>query len=249
MEVPEGERTYRLHVPASYRPDRQAPLVVDFHGYGRSALDQEIYTNLVPFSDREGFVLATPEGGGSPQAWDVVGVYAESDIDDVAFTVALLNSVSGALCIDPRRVFATGISNGGEMAAQVACYLSAGFAAVAPVAGVVYQGDCTGDPVAVVSFHGTLDENVPFEGARPAVADWAAHNGCTGELVVEQVTASVSRESFLGCGGNDVVLYVIEGGGHTWPGAEDDAGGAGPTTHEISANEVIWQFFKDHPKK
>jgi polyhydroxybutyrate depolymerase len=248
IQALDAERAYRLHVPVTYRPDRLAPLVVNYHGYDRSALDQETYSNLVPLSEREGFVLATPEGGGSPRAWDIVGVYAENGIDDVAFTVSLLNSVAGELCIDPQRIYATGISNGGEMASQVACYLSAGFAAVAPVAGVVYQEDCAGDPVPIVSFHGTLDENVPFDEARPAMAEWAGHNGCTGDLVVEQVTDRVSRESYAGCNGNDVVLYVIDGGGHTWPGAEDDAGGVGPTTHKISANELIWQFFKDHPK-
>jgi len=222
--------------------------VINYHGYGRTALDQESYSGLAPLSDREGFILVTPEGGGAPQAWEIVGVYPNDGTGDVVFTVSLLNRVAGELCVDPHRIYATGISNGGEMAAEVACYLPAAFAAVAPVAGVVFLDDCQNDPVPIISFHGTLDANVPFDDARPAMADWAAHNGCAGAVAVEQLSANVSRESFAECRGNDVVLYVVEGGGHTWPGANDGAGGVGPTTHEISASEVIWQFFEAHVK-
>jgi polyhydroxybutyrate depolymerase len=105
--------------------------------------------------------------------------------------------------------------------------------------------------VPILALHGTDDYNVPFESARPAMADWALHNGCAADIVTEQISEHVSRESYSGCGANAVVLYVIEGGGHTWPGAEDDAphGGAGPTTHEISASELIWSFFAAHARK
>jgi polyhydroxybutyrate depolymerase len=133
------------------------------------------------------------------------------------------------------------------MASEVACYLPGLFAAVAPVAGIVYQ-DCGGSPVPIVTFHGTDDYNVPFEFAPPAVADWAAHNGCDPGAITEQVTDHVSRITYPGCGRADVVFYVVDGGGHTWPGAEDDTGGVGPTTHEISASEIIWEFFAAHPR-
>lgn len=79
------------------------------------------------------------------------------------------------------------------------------------------------------------------------MARWASHNGCSTEQEIVSLTEHVSRESYLDCGGADVVLYVIDGGGHTWPDAEDYAGGAGPTTHEINANDLIWQFFASHP--
>ncbi len=243
------ERAYRLHVPSKYRSNKSTPVVFNFHGYGRSAEEQESYSQLVPIADRETFILVTPEGSGYPPAWDIVGVYAENGIDDVAFVAELLDALEAKLCVDTARVYATGLSNGAEMAAQLACTLPHRFAAVAPVAGVVYQG-CDGGALPVVSFHGTEDWNVPFEFAPPAMSDWAAHNGCDLAAGVEvvQVSEHVSRESFLGCGAAPVVLYVVDGGGHTWPGAEDDAGGAGPTTHEINASELIWEFFRARPK-
>ena len=243
------DRAYRLHVPSRYRSDRFTPLVFDFHGYGRSAAEEEAYSQLVPIADRETFILVTPEGSGYPPAWDIVGVYAENGIDDVTFVAELLDTLATKVCVDTARVYATGLSNGAEMAAQVACTLPSRFAAAAPVAGVVYQG-CAGGAVAVVSFHGTDDFNVPFEFTPPAMADWAAHNGCdlSAGIAVIQLSDHVTRESFAGCGAAPVVLYVVDGGGHTWPGAEDDAGGVGPTTHEINASELIWEFFRAHPK-
>ncbi len=241
-------RSYRLHIPPGYDGQTLLPLVLNFHGYDRSAEDQERYSGLVPVADEHGFILVSPEGLDSPQWWQVVDVEPGSTLIDVDFTRDLVGQLTTDLCVDPGAVFATGMSNGAEMASQVGCLLPDLFAAVAPVAGVVYQ-DCPGRPMPVVAFHGTDDYNVPFETAEPAMADWAQHNGCTGaEAISESVSEHVTRESYAGCGGNDVVLYVIAGAAHTWPGAEDNAfhGGAGATTHEINASELIWQFFAAH---
>jgi polyhydroxybutyrate depolymerase len=247
MSTPEGIRSYRLHIPANYHNRTATPLVVNFHGYGRTALEQETYSQFVPVSERNGFILVTPEGSGSPQGWDIPGVYAENGYDDVGFVAQLVAELGGKFCLDTRRMYATGLSNGAEMASLVGCRLPYLFAAVAPVAGVIYDG-CDGGPMPVIAFHGTEDYNVPFEIAPPAMADWAGHNGCTGELESTPIGEHVREQRYSGCEGEDVILYVIEGGGHTWPGAEDDAGGVGPTTHEINASELIWLFFASHPK-
>ncbi len=113
---------------------------------------------------------------------------------------------------------------------------------------MVRSQGCDGGPVPIITFHGTDDNNVPFEFAPNEVALWAAHNGCNGEQFVERYTEHVELRTYVDCGGADVVFYVIEGGGHTWPGAEPGAGGIGPVTDEISANELIWAFFVAHPK-
>jgi len=222
------------------------PLVVNFHGYARTAADQELYSQLVPLADREGFVLVTPEGSGQPQGWDIVGIYDENGVDDVAFTAALVSQIESELCVDTNRIYATGISNGAEMAAQVACDLPTIFAAVAPVAGVVYQ-DCS-TPVPLIAFHGTADANIPIAWAFPALDAWAATNGCRYTIEAQAVSDHVEHDTYAGCGLNSVEFYVIDGGGHTWPGAADNAGGVGPTTHEISAGELMWQFFQAHPR-
>lgn len=239
-------RAYRLHVPASASDGSLMPLVVNFHGYARTAADQELYSQLVPLADREGFVLVTPEGSGQPQGWDIVGIYDENGVDDVAFTAALVSQIESELCVDTNRIYATGISNGAEMAAQVACDLPTIFAAVAPVAGVVYQ-DCS-TSVPLIAFNGTADENVPIAWAFPALAGWAATNGCSYTIEVQAVSDHVEHRTYTGCGLDSVEFYVIGGGGHTWPGAADNAGGVGPTTHEISAGELMWQFFQAHPR-
>ena len=246
VQSPGGARSYRVHVPAGYNASAPTPLVVNFHGSSKTALEQETYSGLAAVAAREGFILVTPEGSGFPQEWDVVGIYANAGVDDVLVTRDIVEAMKATFCIDPLRVYAAGLSNGAEMASQVGCYLPDVFAAVAAVAGVVYQG-CDGRPVPVIAFHGTDDYNVPFETAQPAMAEWASHNRCSAERERVAMTGHVSRESYRGCDGADVVLYVIEGGGHTWPDAEDYAGGAGPTTHEINASDLIWEFFAKHP--
>lgn len=240
-----GERTYRLHIPPGYGA-RPLPLVLSFHGYSQTSPGHEAYTRMGFVADREGFILVTPQARGNPSEWQVPGIYDGHDDGDIEFTSGLLDTLESTLCIDAARIYATGFSNGAEMASQVACRLGDRIAAFAPVAGVVYQG-CDGPPVALISLHGTSDFNVPFDYAPPAMEAWARHNGCSPEPAIEQLTANVRVEEYAACQA-DTRFYAIEGGGHTWPDAEDNAGGAGPTTHEINANEVIWAFFMAHPR-
>lgn len=243
-----GERWFRLHVPESYDPGHPAALVLNFHGYGRTAGDQEAYSGFVPISDREGFILVTPEGSGEPQGWDIVGVYAEDGVDDTAFIADLVDHLEASLCINPGAVFALGMSNGAEMASQLACDQPEVFAAIAAVAGLLYQ-DCEGQPVSVIAFHGTDDWNVFYDWIPDEWQSWAAHDGCTGGET-GSVTEHVTLLRATGCPeGIDVVLYTIDGGGHTWPGAPDDTGGVGYTTHEIDASELAWAFFAAHTRR
>jgi polyhydroxybutyrate depolymerase len=248
VETVDGPRDYRLHIPVGYDAFARTPLVLNFHGYARDAAQQEAYSGFVPVADREQFLLVTPEGSSSPPGWDIPGVYNENGWDDINFTVTLLGQLQQELCVDPGRVFATGMSNGAEMAALLGCRLPGIFAAVAPVAGVIYS-DCDEGAVPVISFHGTDDFNVPFDTAEPAMEEWARHNGCTGEAVAAQVEAHVRTVTYEGCNGEDVQLFIVDGGGHTWPGSDDDTGGVGFTTREVSAAEISWQFFLDHPRQ
>ena len=242
IERGEGARSFRIHVPPSYNGHSLVPVLFNFHGQARTAEEQDAYSGLIPLSDEKGFILVSPEGGDYPQQWNIVGVYAEDGIDDVGAVSAMVDSVESGFCVDAGRVFATGISNGGQMAAQVGCYLPDKFAGVAPVAGIVFQG-CDGPPVAVITFHGTDDYNVPYDTAPEAVAEWAKYNGCPSEPETERVGEQVVLESYFGCDGAPVLFYTLEGGGHTWPGAPDDSGGVGPTNHEINASELIWDLF------
>ena len=248
LETSAGERGYRLHVPTGYDPKRATPLVLNFHGYAQDAEQQEAYSGLVPLSDSNGFILVTPEGSGEPQGWNIVGLYDEDGVDDVQFVANLVSHLSDVLCLDEDRIFATGHSNGAEMASEVACDLPGLLAADAPVSGPVYQA-CDGQGVPMIVFQGTDDGNVPYADTVAAVQQWADHNGCTGTADTTPISAHVSKQAWSDCSGGDVVLYTIDGGGHTWPGANPDLGGVGETTDEINASQLMWQFFQAHPKR
>ena len=125
------KRTYILHVPPSYDGTRQMPLVLNFHGFGSNAGQQAIYSGLPAKGDSAGFIVVTPNGSGTPQHWNLVTI---GGVDDVAFVRELLDRVESQLCIDTRRVFTAGISNGAAFALRVACAMPDRITAVAAVA-------------------------------------------------------------------------------------------------------------------
>ncbi|MBI2766975.1 MAG: prolyl oligopeptidase family serine peptidase [Chloroflexi bacterium] len=246
VDTADGARSYRLHVPPGYRPDTPTPVVLNFHGYNRDAAQQETYSGLVPVSDTGGFLLITPEGGGSPRGWDIPGIYNENGIDDVAAVLDILAAVERDFCVDARRVYATGHSNGGEMAVYLACTHPELIAAAAPVSGMDYAVPCeSGRPVPLVNFQGTDDRLVPYEATIVPMAAWAAMNGCDPVPEVTQTSAHVSRQVWQGCDAA-TEAYIIEGGGHTWPGAVTP-GGDGAVTDELEASTVLWAFFAANP--
>jgi polyhydroxybutyrate depolymerase len=90
---------------------------------------------------------------------------------------------------------------------------------------------------------------LPSGAVRDNMRDWASHNGCNMTLQSRRVAADVVLERYTGCkAGADVQLYVVEGGGHTWPSGRIDVPGLGETTHSISATELSWAFFAAHRK-
>ncbi|HEU0075813.1 MAG TPA: PHB depolymerase family esterase [Dehalococcoidia bacterium] len=258
------QRSYRLFVPSSYDASTPMPLVLNFHGFGSNALEQERYSDFPALAEREGFIVATPDGTNSPQRWYIYGQLEPGYVDDFGFTGELIDAISARYCIDSSRVYATGISNGGGITSLLGCRLNDRIAAIAPVAGSPYSPPaCSGaGPMPVVAFHGTDDALVPFEGGpggrlglpinpvRDNMRGWAEHNGCDLTLQTRRIAGDVVLESYGGCnGGANVQLYVIEGGGHTWPGASRDLAALGSTTHSVSATELAWRFFAEQARR
>ena len=284
--LPPSGRSYRLHVPPSYGDGSSAfPLLLNLHGLGSNALEQEIYSGLNAKADSAGFIVAAPDGTEtveqSSRHWNIILAPPETgEPDDVAFLAALLDALESEFCINRARVFSTGMSNGGQMSARLACNLSDRIVAIAPVTGTYWPplspdlptepADCPSKtrPVPVIAFHGTADAIVPFTGGlgnlgltfrlsiEDAVAEWAANNGCASGPVDASAAPGVRLRSYSICDeGATVQLYVVEdadgdgagtkGGGHTWPGAID-VPFLGNTTHEISANDMMWDFFLAH---
>ena len=164
-----------IHLPTSYHPPTPLPLVVNMHGSGSTASEQEVLTGMDATADADDFIVVYPQGDipeGTGFDWNVPGepliggaaVPADAP-DDVSFVERLVALVEQKYCIDPRRVYATGFSGGARMASQLGCDASTIFAAVAPVSGLRFPSPCpSARPVPVVSFHGTADPVDPYNG-------------------------------------------------------------------------------------
>lgn len=253
------QRSFRIHVPVSYRVDKPLPLVFVFHGYGGTSLSLERLTGLSPFADQQGFFVVYPQGlpdeNGNPR-WSAIGP-SESNIDDTLFVENLLTHLQQLYCVDPQRVYATGFSNGGALTAYLACKLTNRIAAFAPVSAPYYEipGGCMpGRGISMLSFHGTGDPVVPYyEGFTPRgptrdrfhvlntpqwLAQWSTRNGCSSGPSAFLQRPTVVGEQWSGCRDNAAFIhYRLIGFGHTWPTTVDDRPG----------NQIIWDFFKQHP--
>jgi polyhydroxybutyrate depolymerase len=260
IKMGEQERSYLVHVPKSYDPKKSTPVVLALHG---ALMDGPM---MVPFSglnkkaDDEGFIVVYPSGLG--RFWNA-GSFRKGmggNIDDVAFIGKVLDELATLVNVDKKRVYACGMSMGAMMSYRLAAELWDRIAAVAPVAGTsMIQEIKLKQPVPVLHFHGTKDTFVPFEGRGRSVDDtiqkWVKLNGCDEKPKADVLSKNgeelkVTRKTYGGGkDGAEVVLIVIEDGGHTWPGQKPPVGFMGKSAMNISANDLIWEFFKKHPMK
>jgi polyhydroxybutyrate depolymerase len=265
------ERTYILHVPSSYTGNNAVPLILDFHGGGGNAASEMGHSGFRELSDSEGFIVAYPNGNGRFEdkllTWNggtCCGYAVTKNIDDVGFVRVVITEIEARYKIDPKRVYSTGLSNGAIMSHRLACDASDIFAAIAPVAGTLNYIRCDpAQPVAVIEFHGTEDEHirynggagpdslvdVPFASVKDSVDFWVNVDQCETTPEIESFS-DIKHDTYSGCAqGTSVELYTIIGGKHAWPGSGGPAwpGGDEPTD-TISATQLIWEFFKAHPK-
>jgi polyhydroxybutyrate depolymerase len=247
------------------------PLVLLFHGGGGSGEQLELRSSRMDeVADREGFLVVYPDGTGLIRTWNAgscCGKAVRENTDDVGFVAALLDHLEQSLCLDRRRIYASGMSNGAMMVHRLACEMSSRIAAIAPVAGVDVTSTCTPPrPVPVMQIHGTQDGHVPWTGgegcglagvAYPSVPasmeGWRTRDGCRATRAPYLEQGNGVCETFQGCDrGADVVLCRIDGGGHAWPGGEPRrqvtrCPADGSQSRTFSASEVLWKFFDSHP--
>jgi polyhydroxybutyrate depolymerase len=270
------ERRYLVHYPPQYDAARSWPVVLSFHGSNSNGQIQLEFTAMNETADREGFVVVYPFGTGERErllfwnAGNCCGFAHQEQVDDVAFVRRLLDQLAGDINIDSTRVYAAGMSNGAMMAFRLASELADVFAAVATVAGTMGVETChPSRPVSVIHFHGTDDEFVPVAGGvgrrsvtgtnhfsvEHSIRAWVEANGCPPTPIITALPyAKVDGTSTMryvygpGHEQSEVVLYLIQGAGHIWPGRPPRPHYLGKTTYNVVANEFIWEFFERHSR-
>ena len=271
LAVAGRSRTVIVHVTTGYSDSSKVPLVLNMHGSGSTAADQEAFTGMDATADSDGFVVAYPQGvipDGSGYDWNVPGVPLIGDkavtagsADDVTFLTTLVHILEGRYCIDADRVYATGFSGGARIASQLACDAASTFAAVAPVSGLRRPTPCpTTRPVPILAFHGTADPVDPYAGhgqaywtysVPQAAKDWAVQDHCSSTPATSQIGSGATLTRYRGCGGGATVeLYSITGEGHEWPSGPHLPKALtrvlGPQSDAVNANTVMWAFFAVH---
>jgi polyhydroxybutyrate depolymerase len=264
-------RRYLLYVPKTYDGSKATPLVISIHPAATWPAVQMSVSRWNDLAEQYGFLVVYPEGSGAffgglgpgPQIWPM-GPHSLGR--DVRFISDLIDKLEAEYNIDPSRIYVDGMSNGGGMAFALSCKLSDRIAAVGAVAAAqALEWQRCGDskPVPTVVFHGTADRAAPYQGgsspiapgAFPNIPEWTARlaqrNQCKADPTDTRISPSVRRLAYTNCAENaDVILYTVEGGGHTWPGGKPlPEWIVGRTTTEINASRVMWEFFVQHPRR
>ena len=262
--VSSGEkREYLLYVPRSYDRAKPTPLVISMHGGGLWGAAQQETSQWNRVADREGFIVVYPSGvqGAGPRHWRAEGGAGQSR--DVRFISELIDTLRSSYNIDSTRIYANGLSNGGGMSFVLSCTLADRIAAVGVVAPALFLpwSACTDRrAVPMIAFHGTADPAVPYHGGKTWVspqsfpdiprwtAMWARKNRCAPNPIDSAVATDVTRRAYARCADDAaVVLYTIQGGGHSWPGGKPlPQWFVGPTSNSVDATSLMWAFFHEH---
>jgi len=269
-------RGYKVHVPKGYDPKVPAPVLFSFHGYQQNALMFTVSgTSFVKKSDEKGFILVIPNGnqedgiGGSWNGGVCCGSSAQQKLDDVALVRAIYADVKKHVNVDERRVYATGLSNGGFFTHRLGCEAADLFVAIAPLAGSIGTKELgaigtnadpdlkeckPSKPIAVLAMHGNGDPIVPYAGMKPSLDLFAAANGCSTTTVAAKQPASggdTTCVTYEGCkGGVEVTGCTVEKGGHCWFGDASCGTGApgignlfvGNNSTFLNATDAAWEF-------
>jgi polyhydroxybutyrate depolymerase len=277
LQIGDLHRSYVVHVPPHYDPKIPTAVVLALHGAATNGRMMASYSGLTEKADAAGFAVVYPNGTGTAGillTWNSGGSRRggeTSTADDMGFLRKLLDDLQTCLTVDAKRVYATGLSNGGMMCYRLASEMSDRIAAIAPVAGTIAVDSYHPKrPVPVIHFHGTADKLVPFAGPQndsptrvfgfrsvpETMRILVQCNACDPDPQTTELPDKAHDGTRVTCkvyaakeGGAEVVLYAIEGGGHTWPGRQPPVRFIGKSTEQISANDLIWEFFQKHPMK
>jgi len=271
-------RSYILHIPSFYNDSTPFPLVIALHGGGGNSKSMMDKTGFNDLADEKGFIVVYPDGTGRFKnrllTWNAehcCGYALDNNVDDVGFIRALIEKLQNNFNIDSKRIYVTGHSNGGMMTYRLGGELSDKIAAIAPVAGTIGGKESENaslyvipeptNSVSVIALHGKLDESVLYDGGHgnntrnnridlsvnESISFWVEHNECittpnrnisdSGNIVIDYFLDGENE--------SEVALVTVMNGGHGWFGSDKDS----TENQEINATEIIWEFFKNHPKQ
>lgn len=259
--VHEGyDRSYILHTPPQYNETDSLPLVIALHGGGKNAEWIRDASNLSTKADDAAFFVCYPNGirtGADGQNNWNAGPMFNMSVDDVSFISALIDTLRANYRIDTLRVYVTGLSAGAMMTNRLACELADRIAAVAPVAGPLVTDWKVCKPsrlLSIIYFQARNDIAMPYYGAYwVSSADslmhgWAERLGCNiGPDTFYNDSAALRQTWKRADDSCEVVFWTTEDGGHSWPGGYPYEPWADIPSDDISANDLMWEFFKAHP--
>ncbi len=271
IKVDQRTRRFVVYVPKSLEPGKPLPVVIVLHGAFGDSWSASWDSNMCAQAEKDKFLAVFPRGYGLSShlflTWNAgkcCGLSIPKKIDDVAFVRSMLARLEKDYPVDPRRIYVTGISNGGMLAYLLAAEMGDTIAAIAPVESVMmFSPKGQTPPVSVVAFNGTTDNVIPYEGGignwcgykfkcppvRESIEYWVKNDGCESKPTEEKIKAG-TRETFAGgSNGTEVCLYTIEGGQHFWPGGRTIGRFLHSANNAVSATEEMCKFFWHHPKQ
>lgn len=240
------DREFVLSVPDNYRAGERWPVIFAFHGWGERANHTHAYTDF----DNAQALVVYPQGVDN--AWEGAPYAQTTAGEDQQLVTDILDALRATYQVDDSRIFAAGFSNGGGFAALLACQMNDVFAGVASVSAAYYDAifrDCDDTPIALLDIHGTDDPVIDYFGGERHGADYApveqvlgaaaSRNDCGEEIRTSRINSWALRQDWTGC--NHPLSHIrIGGGGHVWPGAQEDTFGYVP---EDYATKQILRFF------
>ncbi|MET0591897.1 MAG: hypothetical protein ABW133_04310 [Polyangiaceae bacterium] len=261
-------RQYKVHIPPSYDCKVPTPLLFCIHGLMQNGVMFCVNGSsgktagakgFVDKSNEAGFILVIPTGAGN--AWNGAGCCGNTNLDDVALFKALVTEVSKHANVDQKRIYATGLSNGGYMSYRLGCEAADVFTAIAPgSAGLSGQPCNPSRPLPVLAIHGDADGIVNYSGLAPSMEAVAKGNGCMTTTTPSTIPASggdTTCETRTGCpSGVEVTSCTVKGGGHVWFGDPSCGTGAGAlgcgfvgaNSTYLNNTDVVWDFLKRFSK-
>jgi polyhydroxybutyrate depolymerase len=263
LDVNGRERSYDLFLSPDLDTTKKSPIIFGFHGRNSAPAQFAYVSQLSRRGGGQGYVIAYP--AAQEGVWDAAPTESNYSNNDVAFAQAMLEDISTVVAIDPFRIFATGMSNGGQMAYRLACELSDRIAAIAVCACGLKRGECRPrNAVSVLHFHGTQDPLVPFAWGRDAVDQWIEFDDCEGvPIETYRNGAAICLTYSNPLTHASVALCTIDGMGHQWPGlairlSEGETrllglpailSRLGPGTDDVDATGMLLSFFSNHPMR